>query len=137
MLARDQSRVPPGRSMRFTSSPVNGAYFARHPEVQPATLTVADAAHPATAGLPDPWRLTDEWYDFRALPGPGVRVLLRLDERSYTGGGMGADHPIAWCHDVGAGRAFYTGVGHTDRAYGDPAVRAHLAGGARWAARLE
>src|SRR5438874_6584667 len=30
MLACDQSRIPPGRSIRFTSSSVNGAYFARH-----------------------------------------------------------------------------------------------------------
>ena len=30
MLARDQSRIPPGRSIRLTSSAVNGACFARH-----------------------------------------------------------------------------------------------------------
>ena len=31
MLARDQSRLPSGRSMRFTSSPVNGAYSRATP----------------------------------------------------------------------------------------------------------
>jgi hypothetical protein len=30
MAAADQSRVPPGRSILFTSSPVNGAVRARH-----------------------------------------------------------------------------------------------------------
>jgi hypothetical protein len=38
MLARDQSRIPPGRSIRFTSSPVNGAYFARQVQKSSASL---------------------------------------------------------------------------------------------------
>src|SRR5215472_6299785 len=39
MLARDQSRIPPGRSIRFTSSPVKGAYFARQVQKSPAILS--------------------------------------------------------------------------------------------------
>jgi len=35
-LARDQSRIPPGRSIRLTSSPVNGAYLgAPRPKIGP------------------------------------------------------------------------------------------------------
>src|SRR5436190_13735972 len=39
MAAADQSRVPPGRSIRFTSSSVNGAYLARHVQKSPASLS--------------------------------------------------------------------------------------------------
>src|SRR5215469_14421326 len=38
-LARDQSRIPPGRSIRGTSSPLNGAYFARHFQKSSASLS--------------------------------------------------------------------------------------------------
>jgi type 1 glutamine amidotransferase len=110
-----------------------GARFARHPPVQPLTVRV-DRDHPATAQLPAAWRVTDEPYDFRARPGAGVRVLARLEESSYRGGGMGADHPITWCHRVGAGRSFYTGLGHPTELYADPGFRGLLRGGLSWAA---
>lgn len=45
-------------------------------------------------------------------------------------------HPIAWCKDYEGGRAFYTGGGHTDESYTDPAFRRHLLGGIRWAAGM-
>jgi type 1 glutamine amidotransferase len=110
-----------------------GAWFRTHPAVQEATVRVEDRAHPSTAHLPDPWVRTDEWYDFRTDPRPDVRVLLRLDESSYTGGSMG-DHPITWCREVGAGRSWYTGVGHTEASFADPDVTRMLLGGIRYAA---
>lgn len=111
-----------------------GARFAKHPEVQPATITVEDRSHPATAHLPDTWQRVDEWYDFHTNPRPDVHVLLTVDESTYQGGSMGADHPLAWCRPYGQGRSFYTAIGHTVESYGEPTVRAHLAGGIRWAA---
>ncbi|MFL5055804.1 MAG: ThuA domain-containing protein, partial [Microvirga sp.] len=59
-----------------------GARFRSHPAVQPATIRVVDRRHPSTRGLPRRWPRTDEWYDFRAVPPRGVRVLARLDESS-------------------------------------------------------
>ncbi len=106
-----------------------GARFDRHPPVQPATVVVENASHRSTARLPPRWQWTDEWYDFRADPRPGVEVLLSVDESTYDGGGMGTDHPIAWCHRVGRGRCFYTALGHPAEAYDDADFRAHLSGG--------
>jgi hypothetical protein len=79
---------------------------------------------------------TDEWYSFASSPTGHVRVLARLDESSYDPGGsaMGADHPIAWAHQVGKGRAWYTGGGHTSEAYAEPLFRTHLLGGILYAA---
>jgi type 1 glutamine amidotransferase len=114
-----------------------GAWFDKHPEVQPATIRVEDQSHPATAHLPERWERVDEWYDFQANPRPYVRVLLTVDESTYRGGGMGADHPLAWCRSYGRGRAFYTALGHTVESYAEPEFRAHLAGGIRWAGRME
>ncbi|WP_399891191.1 ThuA domain-containing protein [Streptomyces sp. BBFR51] len=112
-----------------------GARFDRHPEYQPGRVVVEDRDHPATRKLPPVWEFTDEWYDFRANPRGSVRVLARADETSYEGGGMGEDHPLVWCREQGAGRVFYTALGHAADAYTDPDFRAHLRGGIDWAAR--
>jgi uncharacterized protein len=109
-----------------------GAWFDRHPEVQPATVVVSDARHRATEHLPAVWHRVDEWYDFRSRP--DARVLLRVDESSYAGGGMGADHPLAWCHERLGGRSFYTALGHTTEAYAEPAFRSHLRAALHWVA---
>jgi len=111
-----------------------GARFARHPAYQPGKAVVEEREHPATQHLPSVWEFTDEWYDFRASPRSSVRVLASADESSYGGGGMGDDHPLVWCREQGAGRVFYTALGHASEAYEDPDFRAHLLGGIQWAA---
>ncbi|MGC9669419.1 ThuA domain-containing protein [Planosporangium sp. 12N6] len=110
-----------------------GAWFNQHPKVQRATVRVVDRDHPATVDLAPEWVLTDEWYNFRTDPTGSVRVLATVDESSYSGGTMGPNHPIAWCHENLGGRAFYTALGHPVEAYADPAFRSHLAGGIRYA----
>ena len=111
-----------------------GARFAGHPDLQPGTVLVEDRNHPAMSHLPPQWEWNDEWYDFRSNPRPGVHVLATIDESGYEGGSMGTDHPLVWCRERGAGRSFYTALGHADDAYTDPAFRSHLLGGLRWAA---
>ncbi|MEW2178716.1 ThuA domain-containing protein [Streptomyces sp. NPDC005406] len=113
-----------------------GALFQSHPAIQPAKVKVEDRAHDATAHLGPTWQRTDEWYNYRTNPRTSAHVLASLDESSYSGGSMGGDHPIAWCKDYAGGRAFYTGGGHTEESYSDPAFRRHLLGGIRWAAEL-
>jgi cytochrome c len=111
-----------------------GAYFREHPAVQAANVLVEDSTNPATTGLPNPWRRTDEWYAFRSNPRPNVHVLLSLDETSYTPGKatMNGDHPIAWCHEFDGGRAFYTALGHTNESFSDPLFIKQIAGAVSW-----
>jgi type 1 glutamine amidotransferase len=110
-----------------------GAYFSRHPRIQPANVVINDATHPSTKCLPAVWSRTDEWYDFKAQPASTMKILASLDESSYQGGEMGANHPIAWYHEFEGGRAWYTGLGHTNESYAEPAFLDHLAGGILWA----
>jgi type 1 glutamine amidotransferase len=109
-----------------------GARFAGHPAPQQATVRVVAADHPACAGLPREWSRFDEWHNFDASPSGTVDVLLQLDETTYDGGTMGADHPIAWAHTFGQARVFYTGGGHTGESWSDPLWLDHVANGIDW-----
>jgi type 1 glutamine amidotransferase len=112
-----------------------GAYFANHPAIQPATLRVEDGTHPSTRHYPARFSFTDEWYNFRTNPRATVDVLLAIDETSYSpGSGAMGDHPIAWCHTVGLGRAWYTALGHRSETYAEASYARHLLGGILWAA---
>ena len=63
-----------------------------------------------------------------------MSVLLTIDEASYSGGSMGAEHPMSWHQLYDGGRSWYTALGHTDESYAEPHFRSHLAGGILWAA---
>lgn len=99
-----------------------GAYFKNHPAIQEAELKVhSDESFPVTDSLPNPWVITDEWYNFRSLP-ENVQVLVSIDEDSYEGGENGEVHPMVWYHEYDGGRAFYTALGHTPESYEDSNV---------------
>lgn len=111
-----------------------GAFFDDHPEVQTATIDVVNEEDPSTRHLPARWTWTDEWYNYRSDPSDSVEVLLELDEQTYEGGSMGADHPIAWKHHFEGGRSFYTGLGHRKEAFEKSRFLRHLLKGLEWAA---
>jgi type 1 glutamine amidotransferase len=111
-----------------------GTWFKRHPAVQQATVRVTDRDHPSTRSLPATWSRTDEWYDFRDNPRGRARVLAVVDESTYQGGGMGDDHPVSWCHQLGRGRSWYTALGHTRQSWTERPFLDHVLGGIRWAA---
>ncbi|MBB5872548.1 type 1 glutamine amidotransferase [Allocatelliglobosispora scoriae] len=111
-----------------------GAWFASHPAIQQATTRFESRAHAATATAPQTAARTDEWYNYQTNVRSTAKVLANLDEGSYTGGGMGADHPHVWCKTLDSGRSFYTGAGHTQASYAEPLLRAQLLGGIRYAA---
>ena len=108
--------------------------FTNHSSIQPAVVNIEDARHPSTVGLPDQWQHTDEWYNFTGTPRGCAHILATVDEATYHGGKMGADHPIAWCRPVGKGRMWYTALGHTKSNYNEPFFLQHILGGIRYAA---
>ena len=109
-----------------------GGYFASHPAIQQATLVVADTSHRMTEHLPRTWARTDEWYNFKRLA-PDLRVLLAIDEKSYTGGTNGIVHPMTWYHAFDGGRAWYTALGHTPESWSEPAFLELVANGIEYA----
>jgi type 1 glutamine amidotransferase len=113
---------------------LTGAYFAGHPNQQEAILNVTDSKHISTKHLPEQWKRKDEWYNFRAIAS-NLNILISIDENSYDAGKnkMGDYHPIAWYHKYDGGRAFYTGLGHTEESFSEPLFLQHLLGGIKYA----
>ena len=117
-----------------------GSRFADHPDIQSGVMIRVDSANGstalttgiATAHLPARWTRTDEWYNFKAVP-KNVHVELMADEATYTGGEMGANHPMAWYHQFDGGRAYYSAMGHTVENYQDTLLLEHFAKAVKWA----
>jgi uncharacterized protein len=104
-----------------------GGRFNGHPITGELPITVVDAAHPATAHLPSPWRFRDELYLFRDVV-PDARLLLAVE---FGAPGVGR-LPLAWCVQRGPVRTFYTALGHFVAAYEDADYLRHVLGGVRW-----
>jgi cytochrome c len=120
---------------------------------RPATVVAEDGAHHSTRHLPARWDRVDEWYNYQSPVNPvvngggvdystrntGVHVLLTLDEATYAeadgSDGSGTtqdivdDHPISWCKRYDGGRMWYTGMGHTENSFVEPAFLQHILGG--------
>jgi type 1 glutamine amidotransferase len=111
-----------------------GASFKNHSAVVPARVDIEDRANASTADLPVHWSRTDEWYNYDGTPRGTARVLATVDESSYKGGTVGADHPIAWCKSAGNGIMWYTAMGHTEESFRDPFFLKHILGGIQIAA---
>ena len=117
-----------------------GGYFNGHPWHQEVGIHVEDRDHPSTRHLPDHFRIHDEIYTHRNWSREKTHVLLRLDNTSVdlekaAGKRDDNDFAMAWCHAFGAGRVFYTALGHGKETWGDLRFHQHLLGGIRWAMR--
>lgn len=113
-----------------------GARFDGHPWTQECAVDVCDPGHPAVAHLGPMWAWHDEVYRFKDLR-PDARVLLRVDgsQLELSGSGEPVPHfgfPLSWCFGEGAGRVFYTSLGHFPAAWESPAYLRHVAGGLSW-----
>lgn len=113
-----------------------GAYFSDHPAGTPtATFRVADRVHPSTSMLPSLWTRAEELYNFQGASSTirnNNHVLFDVDERTYTGGSEGFDHPMAWCKLYDGGRSMYTEIGHADSAWSETLVVQHTMGAIGW-----
>ncbi len=115
-----------------------GGRFLWHPPLQPFTIRVNDRRHPATSHLDATWSWTDEAYVCNCTP--DIHVLFEVEVASlqkkprdtrldtFKSGSF----PLAWCRRHGAGRVFYTALGHLKTHYQDPAFRTHLIQGVLW-----
>ncbi|MCE7073339.1 ThuA domain-containing protein [Dyadobacter sp. CY327] len=114
-----------------------GAYFLDHPmipsNVQKGKFIVTEKNHWATQGMPDEFERTDEFYSFKDIS-PNIKIVLKIDEKSYTGGKNPDFHPMGWYQEFDGGRSFYTAMGHTDETFSDPLFLNHLYAGIKYTA---
>ena len=83
-----------------------------NPKPQNARYNVIDKTFPAVSFLPDTINRFEEIYNFYNFKSDLVKVVMTVDEKSYSGGNMGDFHPIAWYHTYDGGKAFFTAWGH-------------------------
>jgi uncharacterized protein (TIGR03437 family) len=101
-----------------------GGYFDGHPWVHEVGIDIEDPDHPAVKHLAPSFRMTEEIYQFRAFSRERVRVLMTLDARTVDLRANGVnrtdeDFALAWTRPYGAGRVFYTALGHFDETWLD------------------
>lgn len=115
-----------------------GGYFDGHPWHQEVAVRVEDRQHPATRHLGGSFRIHDEIYQHRDWSRDDVRVLLSLDVGSVDMNARNirrtdGDFALAWTRQEGAGRVFYTALGHRPEVWDDPRFQTHLLQGIAWA----
>ena len=112
-----------------------GGAFISHPWTQKIRVIVEDKNHAATKHLGDSFFIKDEIYQYRApYPREKGHVLLSLDMESVNGLGSrkDKDNAIAWTHEYGKGRVFYTALGHFPEVWNDDRFQQHVMGGLQY-----
>lgn len=126
-----------------------GAYFVNHPWHQKIKLKVEDPNHAAGKPFKQGDEITDEIYQFRDSPysREKLHIILSVDNSSIQTSiknkdgvdqikRADKDFAIAWCHEVGKGRSFYTSLGHRKDVWKDPRFQDHLINGIKWTLKL-
>jgi type 1 glutamine amidotransferase len=108
-----------------------GGHFKHHgPQVKVGVL-VKDAQHPATKGIPQPFEVFDEIYQFDRYDPARVHLLLYMAKHPESG--EPGEYPLAWTREHGKGRVFYTALGHRDDVLDAEWFGAHFLAGIQWA----
>jgi hypothetical protein len=128
-----------------------GGQFKTHGAQVEVDIINQDKACPACRHLGDNWTVYDEIYQMKNFDRTKVHGLLTLDK--HPNDKTPGDYPVAWKKNYGAGRVFYTSLGHREDIW-DPAwtdakngrknppevaraYQQHLLGGIQWALGLE
>jgi type 1 glutamine amidotransferase len=112
-----------------------GGRFLSHPWTQgtPVRLKAIDPDHPLAASWAEDPLVAEEIYQYEAFDPEEVRVLQTLD-MSYGPLRRPWSVPVTWVKRIGAGRVFYTNLGHTPSTWEDPRFRRQLLDAVLWAA---
>lgn len=117
-----------------------GGYFDGHPWVQRVRIDVEDPENPIARHLGSSFEILEEIYQHRSFDRDKVRVLMTLDTASISLNEPGVnrtdnDFALAWTREYGAGRVFYTALGHFDETWRDPRVQEMLRNAFLWMTR--
>ena len=128
-----------------------GGEFEHHGPQVSVTCLNEDPAHPANTKLGESWTISqEEIYQFKNYDAAKVHDLLIMDKHPEHKE-ISGHFPVSWCKNYGAGKVFYTSLGHReDIIDADPglkdrknspdtskAYQAHVLGGIEWALGLK
>ena len=120
-----------GKEVRVPTGTGDGS---GHRYTGPFTVTVRDAEHPVTKGMPKEWlHVRDELYDNMLGPVENVKVLATAYSDKDKKG-TGAHEPMIWTVAYGKGRVFHTPLGHDANAMRCWGFAGTLTRGTEWAA---
>ncbi len=117
-------------------------YAGSHGPIMDFTITMRDASHPITKGLPEKWmHVKDELYDRLRGPAQNVNVLATaysdITENSPPWNeepGTGRNEPMLMTIDYGRGRVFHSTLGHNDKSLECVGFIVTFQRGVEWAA---
>lgn len=90
---------------------IGGEFKTHGPQVS-VDIINQDSSCSICAHLPATWTVFDEIYQLKNFDRSKVHGLLTLDK--HPNDKTPGDYPIAWTKSYGAGRVFYTSLGHRE-----------------------
>ena len=112
-----------------------GGQFVSHPDgIIDYTVNIAAPDDPIVAGLDD-FQMHSEQYYMHTDPGNQVLATTTLEGRQSAPWVNGTVMPVVWKRAWGAGRVFYSSLGHVARDFDVPEAREIQRRGMLWASR--
>ena len=112
-----------------------GGQFVAHPDgIIDYTVNIAAPNDPIVAGLDD-FQMHSEQYYMHTDPGNQVLATTTLEGRQSAPWVNGTIMPVVWKRVWGAGRVFYSSLGHVARDFDVPQAREIQRRGMLWASR--
>lgn len=110
-----------------------GCEFIKHGAQQVATNTVTDPKFPGFGKLGPTYAFHEEWYSLKDFT-PDVHVLSVIDAPAMKGVEYKRPpYPNTLARQEGAGRVWYTAMGHREDVWTNPIFQQILIGGTKWA----
>lgn len=94
-----------------------GTTFVDHAPMQLGTVKILESNDLANSSLPATWSQNDEWYNFSSEISPPAKVLQVVDHSLLKGDKTKGVRPVTWSQERGAGRFWYTALGHSAELY--------------------
>ncbi len=102
-----------------------------HDKYGPFEVTVVDAKHPVTSGVPEKFSLSDELYYYKADPkGPGIKVLASASVK-----GSDVVYPSVFVINNSKARIVGLALGHDSSSHDLPAYHTLLRNAVKWVSR--
>ena len=112
-----------------------GGQFVAHPDgIIDYTVNIAAPDDPIVAGLDD-FQMHSEQYYMHTDPSNEVLATTTLEGRQSAPWVNGTVMPVVWKRAWGAGRVFYSSLGHVARDFDVPEAREIQRRGMLWASR--